>query len=345
MGLFSRAIWVLVLVLIVGGIRNLLQDSQANVPSKEDEIFEQFPHRTTYKLKNYTHNGKPYIAKLPLHMHHGDFSTVGFYANYDKLVEQIKLDEGPYSGSADFVPLTLETPQGKKGAYFIWTAHYSEIDLNPYEELIFCMAIAHKNSKKSSLKCHDEELCLADAFNKKEQYCHLLYLSSDLPIAYGIEILGTNKKKSDGATIVYAPVNGTKEVNITCTFKDVFNANLNVDMNPLAGVKLVPRLVNQMGLNNTLSQLWDVLNARRQETSIRLSRGLTTIFDSSKYFPEMRVVARFPEAVIEPWNPSKHRVDVHLKEINKFELTPAVVITARKARGVFLPPTAGEGAV
>jgi len=228
----------------------------------------------------------------------------------------------------------------------LWLAHYNDQDLGPYDEVIFCMGIRHVSEKNITIKCDDPELCLVEAMNAKEEYCHLLYLNEDLPIAYGKEILGTNKKKMNNSKISFQPKSpGSNEVNITYVFPNVLTGSFDLDLSPVSGLLLFPRLVSELGFKTTFNNLWDTVNEHTNEFRVRFSRGFTTIINSDKFFTEVRFSVKAKEAAIIPWNSTYHKLNILLPEITKFDLEPAAIFQLNNAKGVVFPPTVGDQSI
>jgi len=176
----------------------------------------------------------------------------------------------------------------------------------------------------------------------KEEYCHLLYLDDDRTIAYCKEILGTNMKRMNNSKIAFQPTgSGGYEGNLTVNFPNVLTASFNLDLNPISGMLVVPRLVSEIGFKSAFSNLWDTLNEHTNEFRVRFSRGLTTTMNSDKFFPECRFSGKFKESAIIPWNSTHHRMNIQLPEITKFDLQPALVIHMSNVKAVLFPPSLG----
>lgn len=316
----------------------------STVSSADDDLFTTYPHRGIYRYKNYFENNLPVDAKLPLHVRNANFTIIGAYADLWALRNTISEGEGPYPNSADFEPLILESKEhGKRGAVFVWLAKYADIDLHPYEEIVFCMSVVTKG-QPNTLQCVDDGMCLVDAFaSNKQSHCSLLYLSADLPIAYGREILGTNKHKMTAQSTIQ-PGKGYQVKN-TYDYEGIFQGAFNLDLNPLGGFLLFPRMAVQLGFRKAFKLAWDTLNEHSNDFILRFSRGVTTIIDSEKFFPEVRFVGKIKELATEVWNTERHSMTILDKAIIPWDLKPAVVMAIVRGKGVFFPPYAGQTAV
>mmetsp|Transcript_3931 Transcript_3931/g.3347 ORF Transcript_3931/g.3347 Transcript_3931/m.3347 type:complete len:312 (-) Transcript_3931:37-972(-) len=300
-------------------------------------MFQKYPHKSLYRYKKYTEKGKPVDAKIPLHMGNGDFSIIGAWADHAQLSKQLIADEGKYPGSADFVPLRVKDTKGKiNGYYFVWLAKYLEMDLGPYEEAVFCMAVTPKSNDKV-FECVDDEVCGVHIFQEFETYCHLLYLNSDLPIAYGNEILGTNKHKMQ-SKVTFTDLEGGSDIKKVYDFKNILKSDLTATINPLKNLGLLPRIAGQYGYKNTFRALWDSINDHEVNKVVRFSRGQTTMIDSEKFFTSCTVSIKLKEQFTEIWNPERHQIEIYDKTVKAFNLRPQLLFNIRNAKGIFHPP-------
>jgi hypothetical protein len=246
------------------------------------------------------------------------------------------------SGGADFAYISKLVEKGAPGAGLvpvkttdgrgiasIWLVKYGDSTLGPYQEVVVIILVAPAG--KASVPCSSVEAHCAPyaayLHGGVMSFAYKLWLDEEAPIAYGREILGTDKFLSKSLKIDMNE-DGSVEASLPSLLKVKLQRQ-----SAAATLPLVPSLALTAGLLPTLKLL--VATPMLHLTLVTPAGVAEGFRDSAPLVPTIMV--NDPEATINPWDKEKDALGLD-GELKGFGFVPATVQQTKRLRFAMLAP-------
>jgi hypothetical protein len=204
-------------------------------PKCSSLLFLEHPHTGTYQLSTGETVPTPFwscdLAGTSI------FGTV----DYNALAS--------LSDGTGFVPRATTVDGRKRGFARVYFNTYRDSDAGSYREFILSYDTVAASGDASDVRWVNPYSAMVPSLKRDTvTFVHRLYLDEDLPIAYGREIFGYDKRKGT-LTFVADPANDAEDVSVLDELgASVATAHVAFDRSPHAKLELVAGLAEAMGL-------------------------------------------------------------------------------------------------